>query len=123
MALGSRAHHNPTGNRHEVASERNTPASEIIDGNRLPAQRYAQGADIGIADKKVQLERSRKIKAFISSDEFTLIKDAKNKLNAATFVVRNNPYLVPKSVVDDIQHQAAFLVALVDELQKSEYHQ
>ncbi len=93
---------------------------ELIEKYAAQAERFAKGEDI-VRDKIAERKRAMLIKSFISQGHVELITAAKNKLNAASYIVRNDPHFIPDTVPEG--HEAAFIVALAAELSKPEYNQ
>ena len=92
------------------AQERGMNDSDFVEGNRAQAVEYAKSNE-NIAT------------VFIGAGHRDMIIEAKDKMSAAKYIARNEPHLVPDFIIDDIQQQAAFLVAFAEELNKPEYNQ
>ena len=97
-----------------------TPESRLVQEQAVQAERFAKGEDLG-RDKVAQQKRAMLMKAFISQGHVELVTNARDRLNAASFIVRNDPHFIPDSILPEAQ--AAFIVALAEELSKPEYNQ
>ena len=84
--------------------------SALVRGSRLQAERYAQAK-----------ENAMHVKTFISAHR-DFILNANDQLDAAKYVARNEPHFIPDTI-EDLESQAAYLVALAEELQKPQYNQ
>ncbi len=93
---------------------------ELSQRYSTQAEIFATGSDIN-RDKVSEQRRALLIKSFISQGHVELVLNAKNQLNAASFIVRNDPHFIPPTIPEG--HEAAFIVALATELSKPEYHQ
>ena len=62
------------------------------------------------------------VSVIIGSGIRDTILSAKNKLSAAKFEARNNTHLLPDTI-DELDHQAAFLIAVAEKLSGPEYNQ
>ncbi len=113
------AWNNQTGRRVAEDAERKTVQSELVTKYALQASRFATGADLG-RDKVMQQKRAMLMKSFISQGHVEMIINAKNKLNAASFIARNDPHFIPDTIPSG--HESAFIVALAEELSKPVYN-
>ena len=91
------------------AEKRDMHFSELVERSRVQAENYATA-------------HGNEITAFIGAGHRDTILNATNKLSAAQMIARNEPYIIPDTI-EDLDHQAAFLIALAEELNKDEYRQ
>lgn len=103
-----------------TGAEREVSSSELIEKYAPQAARFVKGEDI-LRDKVAQQKRAMLVKSFISQGHVELVTAARDKLNAASFIVRNDPHFIPDTVPEG--HGSAFIAALAAELEKPEYNQ
>lgn len=85
--------------------------SDLIERSRVQAERNAKAK-----------ENAMHIKTFINSGLRDSILGAKNRLGAARDAIKNSPFLIPE-IIDDIDEQTAYIIALAEETNKPEYNQ
>jgi hypothetical protein len=101
-------------------AENKVSSSELITRYEAQVARFVTGEDI-LRDKVAGQKRAMLIKSFISQGHVELVTNAKDKLNAASYIVRNDPHFIPDTVPQG--HESAFIAALAVELSKPEYNQ
>jgi hypothetical protein len=111
---------NRTESRAVSGAERGVPSPELIEKYAAQAERFAKGQDI-VRDKAAEQKRAMLITSFISQGHAELVTNARDRLNAASYIVRNDPHFIPDTVPEG--HEAAFIAALAEELSKPEYNQ
>lgn len=89
--------------------ERNMNISDFVEKSRVQATNYAK-------------MHEKQVSAFIGAGHRDTVLNAVDRLSAAKMIVRNEPYIIPDTI-DGLDHQAAFIIALAEELQKPEYNQ
>ena len=82
---------------------------DLVEKSRMQAQNYIK-------------TNPNLVSVFISTGHRDLILESKNQLSAAKSIARSEAHLIPDTI-EDLDHQAAFLIALAEELNKPEYHQ
>jgi hypothetical protein len=84
--------------------------TDLVRSSRIQAERYAQTK-----------ENAMHVKTFISAHR-DYILNANNPISAAKEIARNEPHFIPETI-EDLNSQAAYLVALAMELNKPQYNQ
>ena len=91
------------------AQERDMNISDIIERSRVQAENFA-------------VENANHASVFISAGHRDEILESENQLSAARKIARENPHFVP-DLIEGEDQQAAFLIALAEELDKPQYNQ
>lgn len=111
---------NPTQKKVMHNLENATPEFQLAGKYAPQAERFAKGEDLG-RDKVAQQKRAMLMKSFISQGHVELVTNARDKLNAASYIHRNDPHFIPDTIPEG--HESAFIAALAAELAKPEYNQ
>lgn len=91
------------------AQERDMNISDLVEKSRVQAENFAK-------------HHTPQTTAFIGAGLREQVLEANNQLNAAKAVCRDNPHFIPDTI-ESLDHQAAFIIALAEELQKPQYNQ
>lgn len=100
-------------------AENNLVRAESADSTFGDLVERSRGQAFNFAQAK---ENANQVKVFISAGHRDKVLEADNQMSAAKSIVRNEPHFIPE-IIDDIDEQAAYIVALSEELTKPEYNQ
>ena len=109
---GKRAWQRPTETGLVRGQENSLNLSDLVDRYAVQAKNYAE-------------QNPKQAKVFMNQGfhtQITQITEAEKQISAAKALVRNEPHFIPDTI-EDVDHQAAYVVALARELNKPEYNQ